>query len=154
MNSLQTAWHQRAWWFIGLCFAAWLFGGLFQPGGWYQELNRAPWSPPNIAFPIVWSCLYIMIAIAGFKAARQADSALLWLWYGQLFFNAAWSWLFFGQHWVAAGLIDLCLILILVGALILRALQLKLTGLALLLVPYLLWLGLATSLNAYILLNN
>jgi len=53
--------------FVILCALAMGFGGLFMPGPWYESLQKAPWTPPNIAFPIVWSILYIFIAIRGCK---------------------------------------------------------------------------------------
>ena len=40
-------------------------GAIFKPGEWYQELRRPSWTPPNWAFPLVWSILYIAIGVAG-----------------------------------------------------------------------------------------
>lgn len=150
----KRAWYHQLWAFGVICLAALLFGGLFQPGEWYQALNRAPWSPPNIAFPIVWSALYIMIAFAGYLAAGLDDARLLATWYGQIALNAAWSWIFFGQHWVLIGLINLLLMLILVGYFIVRGLQKTPKLASLLFIPYFVWLCLASSLNAYILIHN
>ena len=31
---------------------------------WYKELNRAPWTPPDYVFGIVWSTLYTLMTIA------------------------------------------------------------------------------------------
>lgn len=137
------------------CIAALSFGGLFQPGEWYTQINRAPWTPPNIAFPIVWTALYLMIALSGWIIAKSGKPLLMALWWGQLLLNAAWSWLFFGQHWVLLALIDIALILVLVGILIRQCranIDLKTAGT--LLVPYFAWLALAFSLNAYIWLYN
>ena len=140
--------------FLLLCVLVFAFGGLFMPGDWYLGLNRAPWSPPNIAFPIVWTFLYICIALAGWKIFHHSDSTLKALWGLQLAFNALWSWVFFGQHWVLLGLLNIILIDALVINLILKARRAKLVAVYRLLVPYLGWLLLATSLNAYILFAN
>jgi len=140
--------------FMLICFAVFAFGGLFQPDDWYLALNKAPWTPPNIAFPIVWSLLYIMIAIAGWQLFNSNNRGLFTLWCAQLFFNGLWSWLFFGEHWSGAGLLDLILIDILVINLALKARRANVTLDAVLLLPYIAWLLLATSLNAYIVFAN
>jgi len=137
-----------------LSLGAFLFGGLFIPGEWYQQLNKAPWTPPNIAFPIVWSVLYCMIALAGFKSSKSNDSTLLRLWYVQLAFNAIWSWVFFGQHWIFLGLVNLIILVGLVGALISRSIKTAQSTIAMLIAPYFAWLCLATSLNLYIFIFN
>lgn len=144
----------KPWLYIGLCLASYVFGGLFIPGEWYQQLNRAPWNPPDIAFPIAWTILYAMIAVAGIKCQQSNDKQLLNLWFIQLFFNAIWSWVFFGQHWILLGLINIVILLILVGLFILKAYMKSYYTLVALMSPYFVWLTLATSLNAYIYLYN
>lgn len=152
--------YHRLWFFAVLCLTVFLFGGLFQPGQWYATLDLAPWSPPNIAFPIVWSALYVLIALSGYQLASSRNLGLLKVWYLQLALNALWSWLFFGQHWTVLGLTDLIILLCLVSYLIINSLKRdnenrkQLMAVALMLTPYLLWLGLATSLNAYIVIYN
>lgn len=140
--------------FLLICLAVFSFGGLFRPGEWYLALNRAPWSPPNIAFPIVWTFLYVFIAIAGWQLYHQGNSTLRTLWASQLILNGLWSWVFFGQHWVAVALVNIVFIDILVINLILKSRRAGLKMASLLLVPYVVWLLLATSLNTYILLAN
>lgn len=140
--------------FLLICLAVFIFGGLFRPGEWYLALNQAPWSPPNIAFPIVWTFLYVFIAIAGWQIYHQGNSTLRTLWASQLILNGLWSWVFFGQHWVAAALLNIVFIDILVINLILKSRRAGLAMSSLLLTPYIIWLLLATSLNTYILLAN
>ncbi|MDG1905758.1 MAG: tryptophan-rich sensory protein [Arenicella sp.] len=137
------------------CFATLSIGGLFQPGEWYQDLNRAPWNPPNIVFPIVWTTLYIMIALSGWIIAKSNQTTLIILWWVQLALNAAWSWLFFGEYWPGVALLDIILILGIVGALIkmCRA-QPDLKTAGNLLIPYFAWLCVALSLNGHIWLYN
>ncbi len=137
------------------CFAALSFGGLFLPGEWYQSLNRAPWNPPNVVFPIVWTILYIMIALSGWIIAKSGQTTLIVLWWAQLVLNAAWSWLFFGEYWVALAMLDILLILGIVAMLIYKCREQKdLKTAGNLLIPYFIWLCLALSLNAYIWLYN
>lgn len=140
--------------FLLLCFAVFVFGGLFQPGEWYLSINKAPWTPPNFVFPIVWSGLYICIALAGWQIFFSEYVSLKALWLIQLLLNGLWSWLFFGQHWVSAALIDIIFIDILVINLILKTNRANLKLASVLLLPYIAWLLLATSLNTYIMLAN
>ena len=140
--------------FMFVCILVMGFGGLFQPGEWYESINKAPWTPPNLVFPIAWSILYVLIAVVGWKLFAHGSSVVKWLWSLQLLLNAAWSWLFFGQHWLVAGLIDLLLLVVIVGILIVKLFKEKLNSAGLMLLPYLVWLMLATSLNTYILIYN
>lgn len=146
------------WWhlaiFVILCYAVAAFGAQFEPGVWYEGLKRAPWNPPNVAFPIVWTILYAMIAIAGWLIFASNDGPLKLLWSAQLVLNAAWSWLFFGQHWVGVALLDILILLILIGLLVAMCMRKKKTLPGFLLLPYLVWIALATSLNAYIFIYN
>ena len=130
------------------------FGGLFLPGPWYETLVKAPWTPPNLAFPIVWGVLYFFIAISGWQIFAHDNKNLKLLWVVQLFFNALWSWIFFGQHWVLIGLIDIVILDLLIVLLIIYCIKSHLKLSAILMTPYLIWLCIATSLNIYILLNN
>lgn len=135
---------------IGTCFLAATFGSLFEPGAWYETLNKPVWTPPNRIFPIVWPILYLMMAIAawmiwkdfGFHEGREALK-----WFGiQLGLNAAWSWIFFGEHLIGTALGEILLLWIA----ILFAIMLfwrKNKFAALMLVPYLLWISYASALN-------
>lgn len=35
--------------------------------GWYSTLQKPALNPPDIAFPIVWTTLYVLIALTGWK---------------------------------------------------------------------------------------
>lgn len=140
--------------FLLACYLTASLGAMFVPGPWYDDLNRAPWNPPNIAFPIVWTVLYFLIAIAGWKIFASPESRLKQLWVIQLVLNGAWSWIFFGQQWVGMALVDIVMLDIFVTVLLVGCWRKKLRLAGWLLLPYLLWVLLATSLNAYIFLMN
>lgn len=152
-KSLPKSWGKLAL-FVLLSYAVFAFGGLFQPGDWYLSLNRAPWSPPNIAFPIVWFILYGLIAIAGWLVYAQSSRLLKWAWALQLLLNSLWSWIFFEQHWVLAALVSLFIITFLVLLLIVQCYRKSMRIVTWVLCPYLAWLLIATSLNSYVLLYN
>lgn len=154
---MSTTQRLSLWWlllFFVTCYAIAGFGSQFTPGDWYQELERAPWNPPNAAFPIVWTILYAMIALAGWLIFSTTDKALKSFWVIQILLNGAWSWIFFGQQWMEAALFEIVVLVVVVGLLIKRCFSTNQKTAAWLLSPYLLWLLVATSLNAYIVAFN
>lgn len=132
--------------FLGLVMAAASSGMLFKPGEWYRRLKKPNWTPPDIAFPIVWTVLYLMIAVAGWLVWREQSVAALIFWGLQLILNALWSYLFFGQRRMDLALADVSLLWLSVAAFIVIAWPLSTTA-ALLFVPYLLWVSIAANLN-------
>lgn len=135
---------------IAACFIAAAVGAYFEPGSWYESLNKPGWTPPNWVFPVVWPVLYVMMAVSawiiweeyGFKLAREELR-----WFGvQLALNAAWSWIFFGQHLIGTALGEILLLWIaILFTIMLFWKKNRLAGL--LLLPYLLWVSYASALN-------
>jgi len=116
---------------------------------WYAHLAKPSFNPPNWIFGPVWTTLYVLMAIAVWRVlgtdARQKHAALL-LFFIQLAFNAAWSWLFFGLHNPLLGLIDIVPQWFLVVATMLVFWRIdRLAGLCLL--PLTCWVAFATLLN-------
>lgn len=132
-------------------------GARFRPDNWYRELRKPRWTPPDIAFPIAWGVLYLLMAIAAWRV-YMADASPLrtagLIVYGlQLAANAAWSWLFFGRKQIDAALVDIVLLLGLITLTI--GLFVNVSALAAgLMVPYWLWVALALVLNTSILRLN
>lgn len=128
-------------------------GARFRPDNWYRELRKPTWTPPDIAFPIAWGILYLLMAIAAWRIYMADDSAWrtasLAVYVLQLFANAAWSWLFFGRKQIAAALADIVVLLGLITVAIALFSQVS-TLAAWLMVPYWLWVALALALNATI----
>ncbi|MEK9649788.1 MAG: TspO/MBR family protein [Gammaproteobacteria bacterium] len=117
-----------------------------QIDNWYFSLNKAPLNPPGYVFGIVWPILYFLMAIVSYRNYKIISMPFII----QLFLNGIWSWLFFAWHLPAIALLDI-LLLIGVNIFILKELR---TGDRLLYLPYLLWLGFATYLNAGIVILN
>ncbi|HYM03425.1 MAG TPA: TspO/MBR family protein [Stellaceae bacterium] len=118
--------------------------------GWYAQLAKPWWTPPDALFGPVWTILYLMMAVAAWlvwRAAGWSGGATAHALYGaQLAFNAAWSVLFFGLHLIGTGLIDIALLWLAIAATI-AAFTKHSRAAALLLVPYLLWVSYAATLN-------
>lgn len=139
------------------CLAAGGASGVASAGGagsdWYHDLVKTPGTPPPWVFGPVWSLLYLLMGTAaGLLVVRKAWSVLGW--FGvQFLLNLAWSPVFFGsrQPGVALGIIVAMLVLII--ATLLKAKPVSRTA-TWLLVPYAVWVGYATWLNAGIVVLN
>ena len=150
---------RRKWWKIALVavpaivVAGSAIGYLSNSGfsnNWYAPLDKPSFQPPSWAFPVAWTMLYAGMGVAVsllLAAPRSRGRTLaLILFFAQLALNFSWSPLFFG-----AGLIDWSFLVImalniLVSATIIAAWSVNRVA-AMLLLPYLVWLCLATALN-------
>lgn len=135
---------------LALCFAAAAFGAQFKPGAWYAALAKPVWTPPNYLFPIAWTVLYILMAVAAWLVWRrlgwQGGALPLGLFLLQLVLNALWSWVFFGLERIDLAFYELCLFWLALVATLLAFWQVyPLAGI--LLLPYLLWVSFAGALN-------
>ncbi len=120
---------------------------------WYRALEKAPWTPPDRTFGIVWPLLYSAIAWSGARAWARRDKTALALWGTQLALNAAWSPLFFGAHRSRAALVDVGLTLAAASAYTWRVARSD-GAAAAVMAPYLAWLGFAATLNGAVALRN
>ena len=124
-------------------------GAQFEPGAWYEQLNKPAWNPPNWIFPPVWTILYAGIPVPGWLVWRSSASTgpALTLWLSQLVANGLWSWLFFGLHRPGVALLDIVLLLGLIASFIVAARRHSIVA-SWLFVPYALWVAFAASLIA------
>src|SRR6185369_13778666 len=79
-------------------------GFLTAPGEWYAGLAKPAFNPPNWIFAPVWTVLYVLIAVAGWRIfKRDRRGWPMTLWWGQLALNFLWSPVFFAAHaaWVS-----------------------------------------------------
>lgn len=116
---------------------------------WYQSLAKPSWTPPNWLFAPVWTTLYVLIGIAGWRVAdpRSPGHRAWGLWWMQLALNGAWTPLFFGAHATGVALIVILALLVTI-VMFIRATWHSDRIASLLFVPYLLWIAYASSLNA------
>ncbi|MFJ5282314.1 TspO/MBR family protein [Pseudomonas sp. NPDC088429] len=140
--------------FLLACAAAATTGVIFKPGEWYASLNKPRFTPPNWAFPLAWTVIYLLLAWAGYRLTLIPGSqVVLALWAAQIALNTLWTPVFFGAHQVLAAMVILALLWLVVAAMVVMALRLDvITGL--ILFPYLVWLCVAAALNFSILRNN
>lgn len=138
-----------------LCLGVGALGGLLTASSvstWYPDLQKPPWNPPSSVFGPVWTALYIAMAASywlvyrerGFGARRAAFLFAL-----QLALNLLWSALFFGLQQPAWALVEIVLLLVAIAATAVEFRKHSALAAALL-VPYLLWVAYASTLNAAI----
>jgi len=134
----------------GVVGIGWLIGATNLPGAWYASLAKPGFVPPNWAFPVAWTILYIMIAIAGWRTFRREPMGKAMLvWFAQLALNFVWSPVMFTLHWIGAALAILVgLLVTIVAYIVLETSRDKLA--AALFVPYAAWAAFAGTLNAAI----
>jgi tryptophan-rich sensory protein len=145
--------------FLILNFSALAIGGIFTNTGvssdFYQNLNKAPWTPPGWVFGTAWTIIMISFAIYMaylFKTSLNLNIAIR-LFAFQWILNIAWNPIFFYFQEVLIGFISISMLTILIAYMFFsyrKSLNLK----SLFLAPYLIWLIIATSLNGYILFFN
>jgi len=129
-------------------------GYVTAPASWYANLQKPWFTPPGWVFAPVWTVLYIVIAVAGWRVWRRDRSTLaMQLWWGQLLLNFLWSPVFFGAHWVGSALCIILLLLVTIWAFIGRTWRVERT-VAWLFLPYALWVAFASILNAGIFVLN
>jgi benzodiazapine receptor len=136
--------------FVALCFGVSVLGGRAAVSAlteWYPALRKPSWTPPGWVFGPAWTLLYPLIAVAGWMAWREGHARigpLLFLL--QLALNAAWPWLFFAQRRPDLALV--CIVALWVAILgTAVAFWRSSRGAAILLLPYLAWVGFAAALN-------
>jgi translocator protein len=131
-----------------------LLGYATAPGEWYASLQKPPFNPPNWLFGPVWSVLYVLIAIAGWRVfERDGTGSLKKLWFAQMALNFLWTPIFFGAQQIGLALIVMIALLAAILAFIALAWRRDLAA-ALLFVPYAVWVGFATLLNGSIWMLN
>ena len=116
---------------------------------WYLLLNKSKLNPPGYVFGIVWPILYILMMVSAFLTHKKVFSIFII----QLFFNAAWSWLFFRFQMPLIALLDIYL-LIAINIYILNLMYKENKLAFFLFIPYVVWISFASYLNLFIVINN
>lgn len=144
--------------FALLNFGALGVGGILMGEGpsseWYQQLDKAPWTPPGWVFGFAW--FTIMICFSFYMAdliQKENSSLVLWLFGLQFVTNILWNYIFFNQHMVLLALVNLTILTSVVWLLFFK--YRGIVGLqSYLVAPYMIWLLIAVSLNAYVWIKN
>ena len=133
---------------VAASFVPGAIGGRFEPGAWYAGIEKSALTPPGWVFPVVWTSLYLLMGIALWRfVERSRERALgLTLFGVQLVLNGLWSYLFFGLHRPGLALVEIVLLWFAIGATLIVFSRSSRTA-AVLLAPYLAWVGFAAYLD-------
>jgi tryptophan-rich sensory protein len=117
--------------------------------GWYGNLNRPPWQPPDFVFGLIWPYNFIVLGVAAFQisASLSRNQILIWLTCFALSVAAAltWAYNFYVPHNLQLAAISLGITTMLtIPVLVLTFRASTLLGFALL--PYQIWVAIATTL--------
>ena len=145
--------------FLMINFGALALGGWLMDNGpistWYFQLNKAPWTPPGWVFGVAWFTIMFCFSIYLAYMFKDMVSGLLKVLFGlQVFLNVIWNYVFFNKHLIGLGLIVIILLTLLIFYFFFKFEKQSFKSLKYFLLPYMLWLCVAVSLNAYIFLNN
>ena len=117
--------------------------------GWYRSLTKPPWQPPDVVFGLIWPYNFVMIAVAGWAVASRESRTEHVVWLASLTLSVAaaltWAYLFYVPHSLYASGIALTAATSFTVPLVVLTFRASMPlGFALL--PYQLWLAVATSL--------
>lgn len=137
---------------LAITFLAAAAGGIasVDAGAFYEQLTRPGWAPPGWVFGPVWTVLYTLMAVAVWLVWRAAGSqraavpALLFV--AQLAANALWSWLFFAWRLGGWAFAEVVVLWVLVAATLAGFWRVQRLA-AVLMLPYLAWVGFAAVLT-------
>ncbi|TYB72634.1 tryptophan-rich sensory protein [Bizionia saleffrena] len=121
---------------------------------WYLGLNKAPWTPPGWVFGAAWSTIMVCFSIYLSYIFYRNNSKKVQVIFGlQVILNVIWNFIFFNQHLVLMGLITITALTVVIFYFFFKY-KTAPRAITYLLLPYMIWLVIATSLNAYVLVNN
>ena len=136
-----------------LVFLALVLGGLASSNTstdvWYQSLNKSDLNPPGFVFGIVWPILYILMSISAYRTFSETGR----IFFIQLVFNTAWSWMFFAFHMPFLALLNIWMLIYWNTSLAFKMIKIDKLS-AILYSPYVIWLIFASYLNLFIVINN
>ncbi|SDX26082.1 TspO and MBR related proteins [Lutibacter oricola] len=144
--------------FLILNFGALAIGSYLMNNGpqanWYLNLNRAPWTPPGWFFGVAWSTIMVCFSFYLAHLLVLKPGVTFWIVFLiQFVLNIAWNYIFFNQRHLGFGLLEIILLTAVIGYYLFQfgnGLGVK----SWLIVPYFIWLIIATSLNGYVYFKN
>ena len=121
---------------------------------WYKNLTKAPWTPKGWVFGFAWTFLMTFFAVYLAKLSTLVNSSkLISILLIQYFLNLIWNFIFFNQQEIIFALIDIILLTLVVAIILIKNISVM-KKYSIFILPYFLWLLIATSLNLYIAIYN
>ncbi|WP_296381800.1 TspO/MBR family protein [Winogradskyella sp.] len=153
---------KKVYWFI--LFLIINFGGLVlgsylmndgSTSVWYTSINKAPWTPPGWVFGASWTVIMICFSIyLTYLFSLRKSKFVIAVYSVALILNVSWNYIFFNQHLTNIALLTIIGLTLVILYFFISFGDEKLSKMKYLLLPYIIWLCIATSLNGYIVFNN
>lgn len=137
---------------VGAAFAVAAVGSTITDlGPWYRGLHQPSWAPPDWAFPVGWTTVYVFTVAAGVTAWRTAlgereRTRIMGLFAFNAFLNVVWSLLFFRLHRPDWAFVEVLIFWLSIALLVAIAARRSLAA-QFMLLPYLGWVSFASLLN-------
>ena len=139
---------------VVVCEAAGALGSVFTISAipsWYAALQKPWFTPPNWLFAPVWLALYFLMGATLYLLweRRPRSGAALVAFGVQLALNVAWSMVFFGAHDLLYGFLVIAALWVAILVTVVLSYRVSRSAAALV-VPYILWVTIASALNYYV----
>lgn len=121
---------------------------------WYLNLNKAPWTPSGWVFGVAWTSIMLCFSVyMAFLYRKKTTLRVITLFTTQVLLNIIWNYIFFNKHFIGLGLTIIVLLTAIIATfMFLFKSDMKIK--TILILPYFIWLCIATSLNGFIFFNN
>lgn len=126
-------------------------GALTELGPWYFALKHPDWKPPDPYFGVIWSVIFTLCAVSAGLAWRSAQSAehkkrVVVLFGANAFLNILWSALYFKLQRPDWAVFEVVFLWLSIMLLVMGLWRLSKKA-SCLLIPYWVWVSVATVLN-------
>lgn len=117
---------------------------------WYRSLNAPKWQPPDFIFGVIWPYNFIVLGVAAVNVSQRLSTGWVITYLGIFAVSIAcaltWAYQFYQPHNLSAASAALTLVAILTIPLLIIAFKVS-VGIGLLLVPYQIWVAIASFLS-------
>jgi tryptophan-rich sensory protein len=126
-------------------------GGLTELGPWYFSLKHPEWKPPDPYFGVIWTIIFTLCAISGALAWQSAKNAMeqkriIFLFAANALLNILWSAIYFKLQRPDWAVFEVAFLWLSILFLVMGLWRISRKA-ALLLIPYWVWVSIATVLN-------
>ena len=140
--------------FGGLAIGSWFMGDAVT-SPWYINLNKAPWTPPGWVFGAAWTLIMVCFSVyLSYLFSIRKSKFVIAVYTLAVLLNVSWNYFFFNLHVTNIALFVITLLLFVIIYFFVSFGDYKLSKLKYLLLPYIIWLCIAVSLNGYVVFNN
>lgn len=146
MKTITTATGLVLVFFYAFGSAHWIATG----GNWYASLKAPSWQPPDFIFGLIWPYNFLTLAIASVTIANQLTTRFTVTYLALLAVTVVaaltWSYLFYHPHKLLLATLALAITALFTLPIVYIAFKAS-TALGIALIPYQLWVTIATTLS-------